>query len=174
MDAVERGCLIGETPRDWPGLSPLSKKLHDLQKEVQGLEESDHALGSIRATLLLNFGNTEHNRHWFVLKDEGTTLSLLMKVLGELGPASIGATTKQPIDQIPVGDPGPVPPNPSAEWVVGYRDGYAGSWLAPVRWACISDYRNGWQNGKQDREAGKSSQFPGPWPTSRATSSPEE
>lgn len=44
-----------------------------------------------------------------------------------------------------------IPPTPSATYLKGYRDGYYGTWLAPVRWLVTDDYRNGWSAGSYDR-----------------------
>jgi hypothetical protein len=44
-----------------------------------------------------------------------------------------------------------IPPTPSSTYLKGYRDGYYGTWLAPVRWLVTDDYRNGWSAGSYDR-----------------------
>ncbi len=46
--------------------------------------ESEHQLDTIRATLLINFGESKHNTYGFVVADEGTTLDMLVSVLRKL------------------------------------------------------------------------------------------
>jgi hypothetical protein len=63
----------------------------------------------------------------------------------------------------PMEVPPPVPPTPepprSASWMKGYNDGYAGVWIAPVRWVVVDEYRAGWNAGKDDRANGKPHRF---------------
>jgi hypothetical protein len=42
----------------------------------------------------------------------------------------------------------------------GYRDGYAGTWVAPVRWLFSDDYRHGRQDGAADRDRQLPSKYP--------------
>ena len=46
----------------------------------------------------------------------------------------------------------PVIENPSSEYINGYKDGYSGRWLAPVRWVLANEYRHGWNDGSFDKE----------------------
>ena len=45
-----------------------------------------------------------------------------------------------------------IPVNPTKTFLVGYKDGYFGTWLAPGRWIATNDYRNGWSLGAYDRK----------------------
>lgn len=40
----------------------------------------------------------------------------------------------------------------SAAYIKGYQDGYAGNWLAPIRWTLVDDYRIGRNAGANDRQ----------------------
>lgn len=63
----------GET--DW-------KKVFGLAELYIELLKGDRCeLRSIRATLLVNFGDTKHNRYGFTIKDEGSTHTMMMDVL---------------------------------------------------------------------------------------------
>lgn len=42
----------------------------------------------------------------------------------------------------------------------GYRDGYAGTWVAPLRWLFSDDYRHGRQDGAADRDRNLPSKYP--------------
>mgnify|MGYP001005789299 CR=1 FL=1 len=54
-----------------------------------------------------------------------------------------------------VATPPVVPPNkPSTTFMKGYWDGYNGTWLAPIRWTFVDDYRQGWSLGSHDRKNG--------------------
>jgi len=65
--------------------------------------------------------------------------------------------SSSPLDTAPPGPPDVpktmpvIPQAPSATYLKGYRDGYYGTWLAPVRWLVTDDYRNGWSAGSYDR-----------------------
>ncbi len=90
------GARIGETIRPFPGLTPVSKRLHDCLADVGSLEASKYELDSIRATLLLNFGATEHNHYNFTITDEGSTSKLLMDVLTRIvASAPYGSTEEK-------------------------------------------------------------------------------
>jgi len=55
----------------------------------------------------------------------------------------------------------PKPPaSPSNAYLRGYRDGYAGNWLAPIRWTFADEYRNGWQAGAYDRQHRLPNRYP--------------
>ena len=78
------GTLLGDPVRSFPGLVSVAKRLHEIQSEVAGLEKASYELKQVRATLLLNFGNTSHNRYGFTIEDNSSTVNLLLTVLTEL------------------------------------------------------------------------------------------
>ncbi len=49
----------------------------------EGCKATDQ-LRTIRATLLVNFGNTKHNRYGFTIEDRGSTHDLMYQVLDKL------------------------------------------------------------------------------------------
>lgn len=49
---------------------------------------------------------------------------------------------------------------PSAAYISGYRDGFSGTWVSPVQWAILRDYRAGWQAGEWDRAHNAPNKFP--------------
>lgn len=54
-------------------------------EHLQQLQDDRNELGAIRATLLVNFmEGSIHNHYGFSIKDEGTTLKILMEVLEAL------------------------------------------------------------------------------------------
>lgn len=56
-------------------------KLLEINKEQQS---KCHELAEIRATLLLNFGDTKYNKYGIKIEDKGSTLNLLLEVLKKL------------------------------------------------------------------------------------------
>lgn len=80
---AELGTKLGDTPRTFPGLAPVAKKLSELQSEVARLEAAKYELDSIRATLLLNFGQLPE-RYGFTISDQGSTQALMLTVLQTL------------------------------------------------------------------------------------------
>lgn len=74
-------------------------------------------------------------------------------------PVVIVQPTPVPAPELPQIAPVPVAPQ-SEQFIAGYRDGYAGSWLGPARWVVSNDYRNGHQAGVADRKAKLPSKFP--------------
>lgn len=62
---------------------PIAEKLHtfanEIASEILEAERAKEELGSIRATLLVNF--MQQNHFGFTIKDEGTTMQMLVKVL---------------------------------------------------------------------------------------------
>lgn len=79
------GTVIGEKGKPFPGLVTLAKKLHEASREAATLEAQAYEVGQIRATLLLNFGDTKHNRYGFSIGDSNdSTHALLMIVLEQL------------------------------------------------------------------------------------------
>jgi hypothetical protein len=71
------------------------------------------------------------------------------------------APTPQPAPQPPpVPDVQPViPANPTIPFTTGYHDGFYGSWLAPLRFAALNEYRHGWAAGAYDRKHGIPNRF---------------
>lgn len=78
------GTIVGQKHRPFPGLASLAHKLSDLSREVAQLEGDAYELKQIRATLLLNFGwGSSHNNYDFAIKEDQTTLEMLMFILEE-------------------------------------------------------------------------------------------
>lgn len=71
----------------WGNPSPLEVwgPLQEVKRMLDVGQENTHELQSIRATLLVNFGEqSEHNKYPFTITDVGTTHSLLVEVLTKL------------------------------------------------------------------------------------------
>lgn len=86
----EIGSVIGQPVRLTPGLTLISQQIQQgaakLVSQVASLEAAGHELSQIRATLLVNFGPTRHNRYGFTVLDSPgeSTHSLLFGILQQL------------------------------------------------------------------------------------------
>lgn len=80
--ATELGVPLGQKPRPFPGLAPVSHRLAELQSEVTRLEAAKYELDQIRATILVNFGPLAPRNFGLTLAD--TSVSTLALVLATL------------------------------------------------------------------------------------------
>ena len=91
-------------------------------------------------------------------------LSIPFMLFGIFNIMRVKPEVYQPISEFPIAEVTPnesanssIPvtqPKPSATFLSGYRDGWNGKWLGPIRWTISDDYRQGHMLGSYDKKNG--------------------
>lgn len=95
-----------------------------------------------------------------------TVLSIPFMLFGIFNIMLVKPEVYQPINEFPIAE---ISPNksslensntpvtqvkPSTTFLSGYRDGWNGKWLGPIRWTLSDDYRQGHMLGSYDKKNG--------------------